>query len=311
MSDVSSEEMRTIRQTNALIRSIVEVEMLEHPFWIGGIVTRHYLSDRGHVYFDLYDDDFSISCFLREPTRATLDFTLNNGMDVEVFGTVKVYDRQARVQMEAEKIRLIERPVFVIDKSVQERLEKQGLWPKVKKPLPDTISNIGLITSKHSDARSDFFDTYYREGGKATITPVDVRVQGQQAPGQIVDAINRLNAQREVDVIALVRGGGRVADLAVFDDYLIAEAICRSSIPIVTGIGHQQDDSFADQVADVKTITPTAAASFLAKGRLDEDKPAQTKETEHSPNRYLMVMLALAVIIIAVLAVVILTGQTA
>jgi exodeoxyribonuclease VII large subunit len=94
---------------------------------------------------------------------------------------------------------------------------------------------------------------------------VDVRLQGQQAAQQITEAIQRLNREKRVSVIVLTRGGGRHEDLAVFNDVAIAQAICASAIPIVTGIGHQRDDTLADQMADFKAITPTAAALELAK----------------------------------------------
>jgi exodeoxyribonuclease VII large subunit len=106
---------------------------------------------------------------------------------------------------------------------------------------------------------------YQGENGSAEIKFADVRLQGQQAAREIAHAITQFNQDKLVDVIAIVRGGGRATDLAVFNDPLIAEAICRSNIPIVTGIGHQMDSTFADQVADVSLMTPTAAASHLAK----------------------------------------------
>jgi exodeoxyribonuclease VII large subunit len=265
MAADSDGQRRTIPQTNALIRALVEQEMLDHPFWVAGIVTRYFLSDFGHIYFDLNDDDYFISCMVREKIRGTLDFTISNGIEIEVFGTVRVFEKKAQVQIEVEKARLIERPSFVIDATAEEQLAQKGLWPKAKKPLPTSIRNISLITSKQSDARHDFYDMYQSENGKASVKLEDVRLQGQQSPREIADVITRLNHQKSVDIIAIVRGGGRAADLAVFNDLAIAEAICRSTIPVVTGIGHQQDQTLADQVADMSLITPTAAASYLAK----------------------------------------------
>jgi exodeoxyribonuclease VII large subunit len=308
MSEKPESETRSIRQTNALIRSIVELEMLDHPFWVGGLVTRYFLSDRGHVYFDVTDEDYSINCFLREPIRGTLGFEISNGLEVEVFGTVRVYEQQARVQIEVEKVRLIKRSAFVIEKTIQEQLAKKGLWPPLKKPLPENVRHIGLITSKNSEALHDFRETFYKEGGMANIKPVDVRIQGQQAPRQIADAINRLNREAEVDVIVLARGGGRKMDMAVFNDMLIAEAICRSSIPVLTGIGHQQDETFADQVADVSTITPTAAGTELA--RSSAKQPHSEVKAHASGNMNITLLgVIIVVVIFAVLIVVILMNN--
>jgi exodeoxyribonuclease VII large subunit len=286
---------RNIRETNALIRALVEQEMLGYPFWVGGNVTRCFVSDMGHIYFDLTDDDHTISCMVREKLRGTLDFKIANGLEIEIYGTVRVYEKTARIQIEVEKARLIERPPFVIDATVQEQLAQKGLWPPTKRPLPTEIKNIGLITSEQSEARPDFEDTYRSEGGRtAAIKLVDVRLQGQQAPPDISDAINRLNREKSVDVIAIVRGGGRAAELAVFNDIRIAEAICRSTIPVVTGIGHQRDNTLADQVADVSLITPTATASHLA--RITQPN----LESEKSASPRLGYIIGIAIVIAAI-----------
>lgn len=215
MAEKSEEAKRNIRQTNALIRALVEQETLNYPFWIGGYVTRNHVSDFGHIYFDLVDEDCSISCMVRETVRGTLDFPISNGIDVEVYGTVRVYEKRAQVQIEVEKVRLIESPKAAIDVGLMEQLEKKALWPRNKRLLPDSIRNIGIITSKQSDALHDFEDTYRREGGRAGTQVIDVRLQGQQAPRQIAEAIQRCNHEKKVDVIALIRGGGRAVELGV------------------------------------------------------------------------------------------------
>jgi exodeoxyribonuclease VII large subunit len=264
MSEQIGNTKRSIRETNGMIRALIEQETLGYPHWIGGYVSRYFLSDKGHIYFDLNDEGFSVGCMIREVVRGSLDFTLNNGMDVEVYGSIRVYEKSAKVQIDVEKIRLIERSKNAIDPGLIQQLEKKGLWPRNKLSLPEKITQIGLVTSKQSEALHDFEDTYRQENGTAVIKLIDVRLQGQQAPREIADAINRFNHEKQVDVIVLIRGGGRASELAIFDDYLIAEAVCRSSIPVITGIGHQRNETFADLAADVSTITPTAAAHYLA-----------------------------------------------
>ncbi len=268
MPDDTAARVNHIRDINARVRAIIERETVGKPFWVGGLVCRYHISDFGHVYFDLYHGNHSIACMIPESARGGLGFTVANGMEIEVFGTLRVYEPRAKIEIEVESARLIERGAYANYIDIEEQLRRKGLWPRRKRPLPEQITRIGLITSKQSDALHDFEDTYRREsaGNVAAIQLVDVRVQGEQAPREIADAINRLNQEAEVDVIVLVRGGGRAAELATFDDYLIAEAICRSDIPVVTGIGHQRDETFADRVADVAAITPTDAALRLAKG---------------------------------------------
>ncbi len=295
MSEQAEQPKRPLRELNAMVRALVEQETLGYPFWVGGYVSHLYLSNIGHIYFYLVDEDYSIHCMIREPIRGTLDFTPVNGMDIEVLGSVRVYDKKAQVQIDVQKARTVERPRREVDTSALKALEQKGLWPRNKKPIPQNIQNIGLVTSKHSDALHDFEDTYRSDDGKAAIKLKDVRLQGQQAAGEIAEAIERLNREK-IDLIVLTRGGGKASELAVFDDVRIAEAICRSKIPIVTGIGHQRDETIADQVADYSAITPTAAASFLAKKRLVE--PIQsTKPTQWGIYLLLSVGLVLLVIV--------------
>jgi exodeoxyribonuclease VII large subunit len=290
-------QRRSIPQTNALVRALIEQETLDHPFWISGIVSRFYLSHLGHMYFDLVDDNYSISCMVREKLRGTLNFTITNSLEIDVYGTLRVFENKARIEIEVEKARLIERPAFVMDATVQQQLAQKGLWPKTKRLLPKNIRKIGLVTSKQSDALHDFEDVFRSENGQSAIKVADVRLQGQQAPGEIAEAIKRFNQDQAVDVIAIVRGGGRASELVVFDDLLIAEAICRSTIPVVTGIGHQRDNSLADQVADVALITPSIAASHLAKA----SQPKGETPTPAPGNRRWDYVIGAAIVLAAIM----------
>ncbi len=256
---------RNIPGLNALIRSLVEQETLGHPFWVGGYVTRRFNSDKGYLYFDLVDEDYSIGCIVRASVKNNLNFEIVNNMDLEVYGCIRVYERKADIQIEVEQVKLIETQQKLLDTNLLNQLSQEGLWPRDKKPMPSIIRKIGLITSKQSDALHDFEDTYRSEGGTAAVKLTDVRLQGDHAPQVIADAIKRLGKSNDVDIIVLTRGGGRSVDLAVFDSLLIAEAICRCPIPVITGIGHQRDHTLADEVSDHKAITPTAVASFLSR----------------------------------------------
>lgn len=292
--------IRNIPSLNALIRGLVEVETLESPFKVSGYVTRRFRSDAGHVYFDLNDDGFTISCMIRASIRNTLGFDISNGMDIEVCGAIRVYEPKAQIQIDVTQIKVLDDQAKIIDKALLDQLSEKGLWPREKKPMPAVVSKIGLVTSKQSDALHDFEDTYRTEGGTAAVKLSDVRLTGELAPQIIAQAITRLSKSREVDVIVLTRGGGRLAELATFDSLLIAEAICRSTIPVVTGIGHQRDRTLADEVADYMAITPTAVASFLA--RIKPTIPAVTSQPPSRQSNYLLVLVViLALIIVALL----------
>lgn len=299
-------EVQNIRDVNAYLKSIVESRTLQESLWVGGIVKAVFESDRGHIYFNLVDDDVSIYCMLPERIRGTLDFTLSNGMEVELYGTARVWEKQARLQIQIEQARLIRRPLFVITATIQEQLAKRGLFPKTKKSLPKEVKRITVITSKQSEALHDFEHTYREEAkNAATVKVIDVRIEGQQAPREISDAINRVNNNQDTDVIVLVRGGGRRMDLAAFNDFLIAEAICRSNIPVITGIGHQRDETFADQVADYCAITPTAAASYLAKASSAQETPQPEQQVAlrnpQKQQKYVVILILIIIVLAAVI----------
>ena len=234
---------------------------------------------------------------LRASVKNKLGFEISNGMDLEVYGCVRVYERKADVQIEVEQVRINESQEKIVVSNLLDQLTQKGLWPRDKKPLPSIIRKIGLVTSKQSDALHDFEDTYRAEGGLAAVKVADVRLQGEQAPQVIADAIRRLGKSGDVDVIVVTRGGGRSADLAVFDSLLIAESICRSIVPVITGIGHQRDHSLADEVADYSASTPTAVASFLARIK----PPEQPVSIPTQNNRLLYVALAIIIVAAAII----------
>ncbi len=278
---MSEEQRRTVPETNALIRALVEEETLGYPFWIGGFVAGYYQPDSGYSRFYLNSDGHSIKCIVSERVRGSLAFKLANGTEVEVFGAVSVYKKDATAQIIVEKALLIDKTPYAPDKTTIEKLEAEGLLPKMKQTLPAKIKSIGLITGRTSKAEDDFKSTYIKEGGKAYIEPNYALLQGVQAAHQIANAINKFNSEGKVDVIAIVRGGGSVEDLKIFSEYPIAKAICSSAIPIVTGIGHSGDTIYADTLADVKEITPTAAAIHLARAQ-EPQHPVEMQEPEQS-----------------------------
>ncbi len=260
------EKTRTIQETNALVRTLVEIEsIIEQEFWIGGTIERYHQSDLGHVYFNLVDNDFSIRCMIPNAARGITDFPLSDGMMVDVYGTLSVFEKRAEVQIQVRKMRLVDKGAAKFDPDAIEELKRKGIWPRERLDLPNNIQNIALITSKNSKGLEDFRTTFYASGGVAKIDPIDSLVQGAQAPQMLQRAIQRANEENKADVIALVRGGGRHEDLSAYNDIRVVEAICLSKIPVVTGIGHQQDETLADRAADHKAITPTAAAVELAK----------------------------------------------
>ena len=267
---------RSIAQLNRSLRSIVEAETLEHFFWAAGKVDRLYKSDRGHIYFDLVDDDARIRCMLREEQSGSIALELQNHLDVEVYGDVRFYERNAEAQINALKIRAVDADTDT--RSVVDRLRAEGLYPPKRKPAPKRIRRIGILTSRSSRAVGDFETAYQAAGERSVLAPLTwqyVQLEGERARQSIVDGIKLLGGNRELDVIAIIRGGGRYENLAVFDDFEILRAIALCPKYIVAGIGHQRDHCLADDLADYVAATPTAAATYLAQLCLDSPPRAQ------------------------------------
>jgi len=261
----NSENHRSIAQVARTLRSIIEAETLEHYFWVGGRIDRLYKSDFGHVYFDLVDDQTRIRCILREERAGHIPFDLQNHLDVEVYGDVNFYERNAQAQINVLEIRRTDDSIQAA--SAIEALRAEGLFPPIKKMAPATIRRVGLVTSRSSRAIGDFETTYREAGRRAVLAPLSWQytlLEGERAAQSIADGIHAHDAKPEVDIIVIIRGGGRTENLAPFDELEVLRAILGCSKYLVTGIGHHRDHVLADDVADYVVATPTAAAIHVA-----------------------------------------------
>lgn len=272
MSEESGEKIQRIEDVNALVQALVHKETLGKPFWLSGIAQAVHYSDQGNTYFRLENNRYSIYCYLPDRLRGEMDFTIQPHMELEVFGDIRVWQPQARLQIQAQKIRLIEISLVADFKGTEEYLRSKGLFPKTPLPLPNPILKIMLITSTGSRAVDDFRAAYFKAGGTAEVDVYDVPLEGESAPRKIAEALYAINDGSMADVIVLTRGGGSTRSLAVFNDPMIAEAICRSKIPIVSAIGHERDIVFADKVADKRASTPTDAATLLLNAQKSKSK---------------------------------------
>lgn len=265
MTTPASARQRSIGQVNRMIRSIIEAETLEQFFWVGGRIDRYFKSDWGHVYFDLVDDRTRIRCMIREEQAGRFPFELRNHLDVEVYGDVRFYEERAEAQINVTDLRVLDEAVDTTP--AVDRLRALGLYPPDRRMPPSRIQRIGVISSRGSRAIGDFESAYQSAGNRRVLAPVEwkyVILEGERAIQSIADAILALDNNREIDLIGIIRGGGRSENLAVFDSFEIAEAIARCNTCIVTGIGHHKDSALADDVADYAASTPTAVANYLA-----------------------------------------------
>ncbi len=296
-------DLRTISDTNAYISALVQTpDVVQDYFWLGGVVTFVFKSPYNHTYFTISDAEYSIKCMLSNRYEDKSEF-ISKGAMIDVYGVLSVYEKEAKVQLQVSDVRLAELDSSTLDTSVLEQLEAKGLFPRNKQDLPINPQHISLITSKSSEALRDFKYIYREQKGKATIELLDTFVQGEKAPRLIAQRIKEVNHDNHSDIIVLTRGGGRHDDLSTFNSFEIAEAICNSKIPIVTGIGHQRDETIADRVADHKTISPTDAAYKLAlltsqDANINVKVKSKQANIPHEENKFSLNLLVIGVVII-------------
>lgn len=251
---------------------------------IEGEVASFKVNQGKWVFFDLKDKEFSVNCFM---VLSQLTTAITDGMKVRVRAVPKV-TRWGKFSLTVRQVMPVgEGNIKKSFELLKKKLALEGLFdPARKRPLPLHIREIGVISSTGAAGYIDFLKILDNRWGGLKVKTVNTQVQGLAAPEQIIRAINYFNKRGGVDVIAILRGGGSADDLAAFNDEALARAIAASKIPIITGIGHEVDESLADLAADVRASTPSNAAE-----RLTPDKSAISRQAHlrvEDVKRYLL-----------------------
>ncbi|MBA65659.1 MAG: exodeoxyribonuclease VII large subunit [Candidatus Marinimicrobia bacterium] len=232
----------------------------------GELSNFHHHPSSGHMYFTLKDETSEIRCAMFRGNNLQLKFKPIDGMAVKLYGDVTFYEQRGSIQikvssMEPEGVGELYRAF----QKLKETLGKEGLFDdKYKKPLPSYPHKIGIITSSSGAALKDILNVLERRAPHLKIILKSVKVQGQGAIEEIVQAIELFNIDNSVDALILGRGGGSLEDLWAFNEEAVVRSIFKCTIPIITGIGHETDFSIADFVSDVRAPTPSAAAEIVA-----------------------------------------------
>ena len=235
---------------------------------IEGEVASFKVNQGKWVFFDLKDDESSLGCFL---PLFQLHTPLEDGMKVMVRGIPKL-TKWGKFSFTVKQIMPVgEGSIKKAFELLKAKLAKEGLFDESKKrPIPDNLSKIGVISSTQAAGYADFIKILNERWGGLDVQVAHTGVQGLGAAEQIIRAFKYFNEQAEVQVIALIRGGGSADDLAVFNDEALVRAIAASRIPVITGIGHEVDESLADLAADIQASTPSNAAQMLTRDRQAE-----------------------------------------
>ena len=251
----------TVAQVNAYIKNMFTQDFLLHAITVRGEVSNCKYHSSGHVYFTLKDSAGAIACVMFAGSRKGLSFRMEDGQQVQVTGTVDVYERDGRYQLYARQIeRDGEGKLYERFAELKRKLEELGMFsPEYKQEIPKYIHTLGIVTAPTGAAVRDIINISTRRNPYIQIILYPAIVQGDQAAASIVRGIEVLT-KRAVDVIIVGRGGGSIEDLWAFNEEEVAEAIFNCPIPIISAVGHETDTTIADYVADMRAPTPSAAA---------------------------------------------------
>ena len=230
----------------------------------------------GHWYFSLKDGRSQLRCAMFRRANLSVKFQPKVGDSVIVRGLLSIYEARGDYQlivdhMEASGDGSLQRQLEVL----KQKLQAEGLFDSSRKLIvPNHCERIGVITSPTGAAIEDIISVLGRRSPSSSIALFPVQVQGSLAARQIADAIDQANAlvetkQRELDVLIVGRGGGSLEDLWCFNEEIVARAIAKSNIPIVSAVGHEIDFSVADLVADIRAATPSQAAELVTRDSLE------------------------------------------
>ena len=262
----------TVEGVTAYIQSVLDSDPPLQDIWVRGEVSNMKRAASGHWYFTLKDAHAQLKCVMFRHHAEHQLITPTDGDAVQVHGKISVYVQRGEYQLYADEMQLAGGigDLYLRFEEVKRKLEGEGLFDEERKrQLPDFPQRIGVVTSPDAAAFQDIQNVLSRRYPLAEVILSPTLVQGQEAPSQIVQALERLNQHNVPDVILVCRGGGSIEDLWAFNDEQVARAIAASAIPTVSGVGHETDFTIADFVADVRAPTPSAAAEIATPNKSD------------------------------------------
>jgi len=262
-----SEILREILSVGDLNRAIsASLEERFDSVWVSGEISNFKAYDSGHWYFSLKDEEGQIRCVMFRGRNGQVGFMPQSGDLVEVSANLGLYVPRGDIQLTIQTLRRAGMGgLYEAFLKLKAKLAKEGLFDaERKREIPTHPRSIGIITSLQAAALKDVLSTLARRAPHIPIVIYPTLVQGPDAPAGIISALKAAEQEKAVDVILLVRGGGSIEDLWAFNDEKLAYAIAESSIPIVSGVGHETDVTIADFVADLRAPTPTGAAELAA-----------------------------------------------
>jgi len=263
---------RTLLTVSELTRMVKLLLESNYPdIWVRGEVSNYTRASSGHIYFTLKDERAVIRTVLFRGYQKGIRFDIENGLNLIVHGGLSIFEKRGEYQiiadfLEPEGLGALQ----LAFEQLKEKLQKEGLFDESAKiPIPAFPDTVGVISSETGAAIRDILNVIRRRHSGVRIIIYPTLVQGDEAAQSIAKAIHKANERKEVDVLIVSRGGGSIEDLWPFNEEIVAREVFKSSIPVISGVGHEIDFTITDFVADVRAPTPSAAAEMVVKNKVE------------------------------------------
>lgn len=284
-----SKEPISVSMLNLYIKNLLEDDMELGNVTVKGEISNFKHHSSGHMYFSLKDEGSKLKCIMFRGANMFLKFKPEDGMNVIIDGYISLYERDGQYQLYCNKME----PdgiggLYLAYEQLKEKLQKEGLFDKnIKMPIPEFPLRIGVATSSTGAVIRDIINVSTKRFKGANILLYPVKVQGEGAALSIVEAIKYFNSRDDIDLIIIGRGGGSIEELWAFNEEILARAIHKSSIPVISAVGHETDFTIADFVSDARASTPSHAAEMAVpsyENLLFKIKKLQEMLTSHTLN---------------------------
>lgn len=260
-----------VSQINEYIKLRFDGDAFLNNLFLRGEISNYKCYPSGHHYFSLKDAGGSIRCVMFRGSAFSLRFRPENGMKVIAQGRISVFPRDGTYQFYVNQMTVDGvGDLHVAFEQLKAKLLAEGLFdPSRKRPLPRYPHTIAIITSSAGAALRDMLRILRKRYPLCEVKLLPVRVQGEEAPGEIAAALAYANRYRVADLIITGRGGGSIEDLWAFNDERVARAIAASELPVISAVGHEPDVTISDFVADLRAATPSNAAELAVPDQME------------------------------------------
>jgi exodeoxyribonuclease VII large subunit len=266
----STTKIYSVDEITTYIKNLIEKNRTLQNIWVKGEISNFRHPNKTHMYFSLKDENSIIDCAMFQRANQNLEFIPEDGMKLLVKGNLDVYKLRGTYQIIVEEMHLTGKgELYLKFLQLKAKLEKEGIFKEeYKKSIPKYPKTVGVVTSPEGSVIHDIIKVIKRRYPQIKLLIFPSLVQGDEAKYTIVKGIEILN-QLCVDVIIIARGGGSFEDLWSFNEEIVAKAIFKSKVPIITGIGHETDFTIADFVADKRAPTPSVAAELVVPNKAE------------------------------------------